>query len=164
MPTEVPYTESGADRSRRTAAGGLQANPSFDPLLACYDLTRTGTLPASDGCPNSTSGPYTFNGHANIRELALYIQDTITLKNWTFNLGVRGDYLQRHHQSEPGGAAAGHRVQHQADQHRAAGFLCPHARNAVQREPGAGEPGLQRSRDQRPPGGHPGLSVPRPRR
>ena len=32
-----------------------------------------------------------FNGHADIRELALYIQDTITLKNWTFNLGLRGD-------------------------------------------------------------------------
>jgi hypothetical protein len=71
---------------------GLQANPSFDPLLACYDLTRTGTLPGSDGCPNSTSGRYTFNGHADIRELALYLQDTITLKNWTVNLGVRFDY------------------------------------------------------------------------
>jgi hypothetical protein len=72
--------------------GGLQANPNFIPLLGCYDLSRTGTLPASDGCPKSTSGLYTFNGHANIRELALYIQDTITLKNWTFNLGFRFDY------------------------------------------------------------------------
>jgi hypothetical protein len=71
---------------------GLQANPGFDPLLACYDLTRTGTLPGSDGCPNSTSGRYAFNGHADIRELALYVQDTITLKNWTVNLGVRFDY------------------------------------------------------------------------
>jgi len=71
---------------------GLQANPGFDPLLACYDLTRTGKLPASDGCPNSNSGLYTFNGHADIRELALYLQDTITLKNWTVNLGVRFDY------------------------------------------------------------------------
>jgi hypothetical protein len=72
--------------------GALQANPGFDPLLACYDLTRTGTLPVSDGCPTSTSGRYTFNGHADIRELALYLQDMITLKNWTFNLGVRFDY------------------------------------------------------------------------
>jgi hypothetical protein len=72
--------------------GGLQPNPSFIPVLGCYDLSRTGTLPASDGCPSSTSGLYTFNGHANIRELALYIQDTITLKNWTFNLGFRFDY------------------------------------------------------------------------
>jgi hypothetical protein len=47
--------------------GALQANPGFIPLLACYDLTRTGPLPTSDGCPNSTAGRYTFNGHADIR-------------------------------------------------------------------------------------------------
>ncbi len=72
--------------------GALTQNPNFNSLLACYDLSRTGTLPASDGCPNSTSGRYTFNGHANIRELALYLQDAITLKDWTFSLGVRFDY------------------------------------------------------------------------
>jgi hypothetical protein len=72
--------------------GSLQANPNFIPLLGCYDLSRTGPLPASDGCPSSTSGQYAFNGHANIRELALYIQDTLSIKNWTFNLGVRFDY------------------------------------------------------------------------
>jgi hypothetical protein len=71
--------------------GDLQPNPGFDPLLACYDLTRTGKLPASNGCPTSNSGLYTFNGHANIHQLALYIQDTITKKNWTFSLGLRGD-------------------------------------------------------------------------
>jgi hypothetical protein len=72
--------------------GALQVNPNFNPLLACYDLTRTSLLPASDACPSSTSGLYTFNGHANIRELALFFQDNITVKNWTFNLGVRFDY------------------------------------------------------------------------
>jgi hypothetical protein len=71
--------------------GALQANPGFDPLLACYDLTRTGSLPGSDGCPKSTSGRYTFNGRANIHQIALYLQDTINLKNWTFNIGIRGD-------------------------------------------------------------------------
>src|ERR1019366_4239073 len=69
----------------------LQANSSFDPLLACYDLTRTGTLPASNGCPNQTSGLYGFHGRSDIKELALYAQDTITVKNWVFNLGIRGD-------------------------------------------------------------------------
>ena len=69
----------------------LQPNPNFIPLLGCYDLTRTGTLPGSDGCPNSTSGPYNFYGHANIRELALFVQDTITKGPWSFNLGLRGD-------------------------------------------------------------------------
>jgi hypothetical protein len=71
--------------------GAALTNSGFDPLLACIDLTRTARLPASDGCPNSTSSPYTFNGRANIHQLALYIQDTITLKNWTFNLGLRGE-------------------------------------------------------------------------
>ena len=44
--------------------GPLQQNPAFVPLLACYDLTRTAPLPASDGCPHSTSGEYLFYGHA----------------------------------------------------------------------------------------------------
>jgi hypothetical protein len=69
----------------------LQVNPNFNPVLACHDLTRTAPLPASDGCPTSTSGLSPFYGHANIREIALYAQDTITAKNWTFNLGLRGD-------------------------------------------------------------------------
>ncbi|HEX4169024.1 MAG TPA: TonB-dependent receptor [Bryobacteraceae bacterium] len=71
--------------------GPLTPNPSFTPLLGCYDLTRTGTLPASDGCSNSNSAKYNYYGHANIREIALYVQDTINVKNWTFSLGIRGD-------------------------------------------------------------------------
>jgi hypothetical protein len=76
---------------------GLQANtgqgsvPAFIPLLACYDLTRTAALPASDGCPNSNSAYYKYYGHADVREFALYLQDAITVHNWTFNLGVRFD-------------------------------------------------------------------------
>jgi hypothetical protein len=75
-----------------SCVGALQQNPNFIPLLACYDLSRTAPLPASDGCPNSTSGLYTFNGHADIREEAVYLQDTINKNNWTFNLGLRGDF------------------------------------------------------------------------
>src|SRR6202522_2651964 len=71
--------------------GTLQQNPNFIPLLACYDLTRTSPLPASDGCPNSTSTDYRFFGHADIREFAFYIQDAINIHNWTFNLGLRVD-------------------------------------------------------------------------
>ncbi len=73
-------------------SGLVQANPGFVPLLGCYDLTRTGSLPASDGCPNPTSGLYAFRGHSDIKEVALYIQDTIKAKNWMFNLGLRGDF------------------------------------------------------------------------
>ncbi|MGD0046738.1 MAG: TonB-dependent receptor [Bryobacteraceae bacterium] len=71
--------------------GALQPNPAFNPLLGCYDLTRTGPLPASDGCPNSTSGLYHYYGHADIREVGMFIQDSITIKNWSFNVGFRED-------------------------------------------------------------------------
>ena len=47
-------------------------------VLAPYDLTRGGT-------------PFLFHGHTDIKELALYVQDTITKGPWVFNLGVRGD-------------------------------------------------------------------------
>ncbi len=71
--------------------GALQPNPAFNPLLGCYDLTRTGSLPASDGCPNSLSGLYHYYGHADIREVGMFVEDSITVKNWSFNLGIRGD-------------------------------------------------------------------------
>ncbi len=78
--------------------------PAFNPLLACYDLTRTALLPGSDGCPNSTSEQYKYYGHADIREFAFYAQDTINLHNWTFNLGLRiDDYdgISKNWQPEP---------------------------------------------------------------
>jgi TonB-dependent Receptor Plug Domain len=71
--------------------GPLQPNPGFVPLLGCYDLTRTATLPGSDGCPSSTSGSYPFAGHSDIKELAVFVQDAITRGPWSFNLGLRGD-------------------------------------------------------------------------
>jgi Carboxypeptidase regulatory-like domain len=87
------------DPTQCTAGAGLVANTgqgsvaAFIPLLGCYDLTRTAPLPASDGCPGgqTTSGLYTFNGTTNIKETALYVQDVITIKNLSLNLGVRGD-------------------------------------------------------------------------
>jgi hypothetical protein len=36
-------------------------------------------------------GLYTFNGHTDVKELALYIEDQITKGNWSLNLGIRGD-------------------------------------------------------------------------
>jgi hypothetical protein len=46
----------------------------------------------------------TFNGHTDVKELALYIQDSITKGNWNFNLGIRGDLyngLTIHREAEP---------------------------------------------------------------
>jgi hypothetical protein len=71
--------------------GPLQPNPAFVPLLGCYDLTRTASLPASDGCPTSTSTEYAYRGHTDVKELGLYVQDNISVHNWTFDLGLRGD-------------------------------------------------------------------------
>lgn len=56
----------------------VPGTPGYDPGLLAYDLTRGGSL-------------FLFNGHADIRQEAIYAQDAISIKNWTFNLGVRGD-------------------------------------------------------------------------
>jgi hypothetical protein len=55
--------------------------PVYTALLASYDLTR----------PIATTGLYDFRGRADVKELAMYIQDSITAGNWLFNLGIRGD-------------------------------------------------------------------------
>jgi Carboxypeptidase regulatory-like domain/TonB-dependent Receptor Plug Domain len=65
------------------------SDPSVDPVLACIDLTFTSPLP---GCSGGRSAPYAFRGHADIRELALFFEDNISVKSWTFNLGVRFDH------------------------------------------------------------------------
>ena len=81
------------------------ANTGFNPLLGCYDLTRP-TPSANDPCPagTTTSGLYTFNGHTDVKELALYVQDSITKGAWAFNVGLRGDFyngLTTHKEAEP---------------------------------------------------------------
>ena len=35
--------------------------------------------------------PFLFHGHTDVKETSLYVQDTITKNNWSFNLGIRGD-------------------------------------------------------------------------
>jgi hypothetical protein len=58
-------------------AGGIALADPCTTLLP-FDLTRGGTL-------------FGFRGHADIKEVGLYLQDTITAGNWSFNLGLRGD-------------------------------------------------------------------------
>jgi hypothetical protein len=70
---------------------GLGANPSFNPVLAPYDLTRGGSY-------------YHYVGHTDVKELALYVEDQIKTGNWLFNLGIRGDLyngLTKANQAEP---------------------------------------------------------------
>ena len=59
--------------------------------LLPFDLTRGGTQ-------------FFFKGHTDVKELAMYIQDQITKGNWSFNLGLRGDFyngLTTHKEVEP---------------------------------------------------------------
>ncbi len=69
-------------------------NPTGTPcaVLAPFDLTLPG------------GGLFHFRGRTDVKELALYIQDTITKGSWSFNLGLRGDFyngLVTHQEAEP---------------------------------------------------------------
>lgn len=57
--------------------GGVAIAPPCTTLLP-YDLTNGGKF-------------FNFDGHTDVKELALYLMDNITWKNWSFNLGIRGD-------------------------------------------------------------------------
>ncbi|HEY6305415.1 MAG TPA: TonB-dependent receptor [Candidatus Angelobacter sp.] len=92
-------------------AAGLQANVAanpnaaspFLPFLGCFDLTRPSPAGA-DGCAGAASTLFLFHGHTDVKELALYAQDAISTGNWTFNVGLRGDFyngLATHQEAEP---------------------------------------------------------------
>jgi hypothetical protein len=78
------------DRNLLPATTNADGTNCFDPpsgtaqpgspcaTLLPIDLTRRGGL-------------FAFHGHADVKELSLYVQDTITKNNWSFNLGLRGD-------------------------------------------------------------------------
>jgi hypothetical protein len=71
-------------------------------VLAPFDLTGGGGLYARGGL-------FSFNGHTDVKELGIYAQDAITKGNWSFNLGLRGDFynaLARDRQAEPRAGAA----------------------------------------------------------
>jgi hypothetical protein len=65
------------------------ASPTFTPILAPFDLTRGGSL-------------FPFHGHTDVKQLSVYLQDTITKGNWAFNLGLREDlYRGIVHDTQP---------------------------------------------------------------
>ncbi len=66
-------------------------NADFVPVLAPYDLTRGGTT-------------YLFHGQTDVKQLALYAQDSLTKGNFQANFGLRGDFyngLVTDRQAEP---------------------------------------------------------------
>jgi hypothetical protein len=77
-PSQCAGAGYAANTDANLSAPGSPFYPLFNPILAPYDLTRGGSL-------------YTFNGHTDVKELALYVRDVITKGNWSMNLGLRGD-------------------------------------------------------------------------
>jgi hypothetical protein len=79
--------------ANQAACDGVVAipNANYLPVLAPYDLTRGGGL-------------YSYFGHTDVKELALFVEDQIKAGNWLFNLGLRGDIyngLASSRQAEP---------------------------------------------------------------
>jgi Carboxypeptidase regulatory-like domain len=71
-------------------ANGVALDAPCSTLLP-FDLTRGGGL-------------FSFRGHTDVKQLALYVQDQITKGNWSFNVGLRGDFyngLTTHKEPEP---------------------------------------------------------------
>ncbi len=72
-------------------APNLAVNPNYTSVLSLYDLTRGGS-------------DYWWLGRTDVKELALYAEDQIKLKNWNFNVGLREDVyngLTKANQIEP---------------------------------------------------------------
>jgi hypothetical protein len=61
-----------------------------------FDLTNPAT--------NPTGQLYNFHAHTDIKEIGMFVEDTITKGAWSFNLGIRGDLyrgISRGSQAEP---------------------------------------------------------------
>ena len=77
----------------------------------CYHSTTHQAIdsPCTNLFPYDLTQPkggslYHFNGHTDVKELALYVRDNITNGNWSLNLGLRGDLyngLATHKEAEP---------------------------------------------------------------
>ncbi len=80
-------------------------DPTFGAMLGCEN--PDGTPMPNTACAfdlTNGGGLFRFRGHTDVKELALYVQDTITKGSWNFNLGIRGDLyngLSKAQQAEP---------------------------------------------------------------
>jgi hypothetical protein len=76
-------------------------DPGFYPAAAAFYACLDGNGNPIPGTPCAALKPYDltqtggvlfpFHGHTDVKETALYIQDTINKGSWSFNLGIRGD-------------------------------------------------------------------------
>ncbi|HEX3119650.1 MAG TPA: TonB-dependent receptor [Candidatus Acidoferrum sp.] len=77
-PAVLPSTLDAAGNPCFNTITGTAAPGTPCATLLPIDLTRSGSL-------------FNFRGSTDVKELSMYVQDTITKGAWSFNLGVRGD-------------------------------------------------------------------------
>jgi hypothetical protein len=90
-PAILPNTTNADGTACFNSTTNLAQPGSPCAVILPFDLTRGGGL-------------FAFTGHTDVKELSLYMQDTITQGNWSFNLGIRGDIyngLSQASQAEP---------------------------------------------------------------
>jgi len=82
----------------------VNGNPCYNPTThQAIDSPCTDLLPYDLTQPGGGS-LYNFNGHTDVKELALYVEDNVTKGPWALNLGLRGDLyngLSSHREAEP---------------------------------------------------------------
>jgi hypothetical protein len=74
----APVTTPSIINTGQCAPAGFTPNPALLAGLVPFDLSRGGS-------------PFTFRGHADIREEAIYVEDSMHLGQFTVNAGLRGD-------------------------------------------------------------------------
>ncbi len=77
-PTVLPSTLDAAGNPCFNTLTGVAVPGTPCATLLPIDLTRSGNL-------------FNFRGSTDVKELSMYVQDTITKGAWSFNLGIRGD-------------------------------------------------------------------------
>jgi len=76
--TDPAFLPSLTDSNGVNCFAGGVALAAPCTLLLPFDLTRSGAV-------------FPFRGRTDVKEVALYLQDTITQGNWAFNVGLRAD-------------------------------------------------------------------------
>ena len=87
------FNANGDPASNATVCAAVTStrNANYNPVLAPYDLTAGGSF-------------YRYHGQTDVKQLALYGQDTFTAGNFQLNMGLRGDFyngLSIDRQAEP---------------------------------------------------------------
>ena len=94
--TELKQTRLFEDFAMGITDPAFLADPSTAPGLVPYDLTRGGTL-------------FRFRDSGNVNQYAVYLQDSVSLGNWSVNGGLRLDQyngLSEAHGVEPRAGAS----------------------------------------------------------